>query len=47
MMKGDIMKTQKMLKKTIPVLLAALMASGLLTALLNVQTALASVSWNF
>jgi hypothetical protein len=41
------MNTKNLLKKTIPVLLVALMASGLLTALLNVQTALASVSWNF
>jgi len=41
------MKTQKLLKKTISVLLAALVASGLLTALMNVQPALASVSWNF
>ena len=41
------MKTQKMFKKTIIVLLAALAASGLLTTLMNVQPALASVSWNF
>jgi hypothetical protein len=47
MLRGEAMKTQKMLKKTISVLLVALVASGLLTALLNVQPALASVSWNF
>jgi hypothetical protein len=47
MLRGDAMKTYQMLKKTIFVLLAALAASGLLTALMNVQPALASVSWNF
>jgi hypothetical protein len=47
MMRGDTMKKYKMLKKTIFVLLVALAASGLLTALMNVQPALASVSWNF
>ncbi len=34
-------------KNWMSILLIALAASGLLTALMNVQPALASVSWNF
>jgi hypothetical protein len=46
-LRGDDMNAKQMLKKTIFVLLVALVASGLLTTLINVQPALASVSWNF
>jgi hypothetical protein len=34
-------------KNWVTILLTALMISGILTGLLNVGTALASVSWNF
>jgi hypothetical protein len=47
MLRGDKMNAYKLIKKLMTVLLIALVASGIMTAWMNVQPALASVSWNF